>query len=145
METDRNPRHRLQVSGIQQQTGHFQRVNHIAGRECKGEILQHILLIIINNGIGEVNRIGGILFQRIPQLHRYARTDSLNNRHLQLWRRDNHILRRLLQLHQLVKQEHHFLPFIIKLIGKRVTARQAGRLFIIRPAVRIPDARARVD
>ena len=67
MQTDRDTGHRFQVFGIQQDTRYLQRIDHITGREGKGEILEYILLVIIGDRVGEVDRISRIFFQCIFQ------------------------------------------------------------------------------
>ncbi len=63
MQTDRDTGHRFQVFGIQQDTRYLQRIDHITGRE----ILEYILLVIIGDRVGEVDRISRIFFQCIFQ------------------------------------------------------------------------------
>ena len=65
MHADSDARHRLQCSRIQQHTRNLQRINLITGGEGKREILQDVLLVVVGNRVGKVNRIGGLLTQRI--------------------------------------------------------------------------------
>ena len=136
MQTDRDTGHRFQVFRIQQDTGNFQRIDHITGREGKREILEHILLVIVGDRIGKVDRIGRILFQCIFQLDHHLLSGSTDYRQLHLRRCDDHILRRLIQLHQLIKQDFHLLPLIVLLVWSRKAADKFRRRLIIRSSVR---------
>ena len=77
MDTDRDSRHWLQVLGVQHNTRHLQGVDRRACREGKREILEYVSLIIVGNGIGEIDRIGRILQQGIFQLNRNPTTVRL--------------------------------------------------------------------
>ena len=139
MQTDRNTGHRFEVLCIQQDSRHLERIDHVSGRESEREVLEHVLLVIVRYGIGEVDRIGCIGFQRIFQLDHRLLAGRTNNRQLHLGRSDNHILRRLLDLDQLVEQDLDLFTCIINLVRNRRTAYELGRHLIVRPSVRTTD------
>ena len=145
MHTDRNTRHRLQILGVQQDSGHLHTVDGFAGREREGIILQYILLIIIGDRIGKVYRIGRILLQRIHQLDDRLPAVRPDNGLLHLGWSDDHVLGRLIDLDQLIKNNLHLLSLIVYLVRQRRTAYELRRGLIIRPSVRRGYIRARVQ
>ena len=62
-----------------------------------------------------------------------------------LGRSDNHVLRRFLDLDQLVKEDFDLFACIINLIWDRCTAYEFGRCFIIGPSVRTTDIGTRIN
>ena len=92
MQADRNAGHRFEVLGIQQDSRYFERIDHASGREREREVFKYVLLIIICNGIGEVDRIGRVGFQRVFQFDHRLLPGRADNRQFHLRRSDNHIL-----------------------------------------------------
>ncbi len=68
MHADRNTRHRLQILGVQQDSGHLHTINGFAGREREGIILNTFFSLLSEIELVKVYRIGRILLQRIHQL-----------------------------------------------------------------------------
>ena len=126
MHTDRNTRHRLQILGVQQDSGHLHTVDGFAGREREGIILQYILLIIIGDRIGKVYRIGRILLQRIHQLDDRLPAVRPDNGLLHLGWSDDHVLGRLIDLDQLIKNNLHLLSLIVYLVSNGVLLTNLG-------------------
>ena len=145
MQTNGDAGHRLQILCIQDRSGYLQRVDNITCREGECKVFQDILFVVVGNRVGEINRIGHVLFQRIQQLNLYLFSCATNNRHFALWRCDNHILRRIVQLNQLIKQNLHLLSFVVGTVGNRYTAYELRGKFIIRAAVGIADIRTSIE
>ena len=135
MHTDRDARHRLQIFRIQQDTGNLQCVDHVTCREGEGKVLIYVLLVVVGDGVGEVDRIGGILPQRIGQLDDGLASGGTDHRHLLLGRSDNHLLGGLFDLDQLVKDNLDLLSLVVCLVGQRCAADKFGRQFVVGPAI----------
>ena len=88
---------------------HFHRVDFRTGREAIGVVAQRVALVVIGDGIGEVDGIGDIRLQRVLQFHFDALTRRLDFRHLNLWRRYDDFLRWVINLDELVEEDAHLL------------------------------------
>ncbi len=98
VQADRDAGHRFKVLGIQQNPRYFKRVDYFSGRESEREVFEHVFLIIVGDGIGEVDRIGRVGFQAVFKFDNGFLSGCADDRQLQLGRCDNHILRRFLDL-----------------------------------------------
>ena len=86
VETYENAFHWFQITGIEHIARHFHRVNLVACREAIGIVPQRITLVVITDGITEVNGIGGICLERVLQFHHNTFACLFDLRHLQLRR-----------------------------------------------------------
>ena len=71
MQSDQDTFDRFQIGCIQYRSGHFHRINLCTGREGKREVTQRITLIVIDNGVREINGISSVRLQRVKQIHLY--------------------------------------------------------------------------
>ena len=65
IQSDRNTLDGLQIAGINDIACHLEGINLLTGREGKGIVAHRISLVIVRNGIAEVNGIGGIGLQAV--------------------------------------------------------------------------------
>ena len=55
MQTHEHVLHWLKVTGAQHHSAHLQRVDMVASREGEAEAVEHVTLVVVLNGIREVN------------------------------------------------------------------------------------------
>ena len=77
---DSNPS--SQVLGVKDVTCHFKRVNLVAGGEGKGIVTHGVPLVVVADGIAEVDGVGGVLLERILQVDDDALASGLYFGHL---------------------------------------------------------------
>ena len=86
IETYENALDGFQVLCLDHKTGHFHCVYLLAGRETVGVVAQGISLIVVADGIAEVDGIGSVFAQAVFQFHGDAFAGALDFRRLYLWR-----------------------------------------------------------
>ena len=136
VQPDDNVSHRLQVLGIEQHAAYLERVDHVARREGKAEMADGVLLVVVRDGMTEVDGVRGVGLQRVLELDADLPPDDLNAGQLLLWRSDDHVLRRFIDLNQFIENDLHASPLVVRLLRWRCTADKPGRLLVIRPTVR---------
>ena len=95
-----------------------------------------VLLVVVRDGMTEVNGVRGVGLQRVLELDADLSPDDLNAGQLLLWRSDDHVLRRFIDLNQFIENDLHASPLVVRLLRWRCTADKPGRLLVIRPTVR---------
>ena len=65
VQADENAFDRFQIVGFQHVTGHFERIDMVAGGETIGVVAQRIALVVVRDGVGEVDRVGGVGLQSV--------------------------------------------------------------------------------
>ena len=84
MQAYHQPLNGFKILGVQNRTRHSQGVNLLAGGEYIGEVLVGITLVIVNDGIAEVNGLGRVRIQTVKQFHCDLLATVLYFGHLQL-------------------------------------------------------------
>ena len=135
-----NPFHRLQALGIQHIAANLHRVDMIACGKRIGVVPQRVVLIVVGDGIAEVNGVSGVLFQRVEQMDEYPFARALDFRHLQLWRRHDDILRGVVHFNVLIKVDGHALALHTSGLVLRSGTNNAGRLFVVPSTIGLPHA-----
>ena len=72
--------HRLQVIGTQHDTRYCQGVDDVSCREGKRVSVQLVALVVVLDGVREVDDIGRVLFQRITELDGHFLADGADHR-----------------------------------------------------------------
>ena len=128
---------RLEIRSIYHIARHLEGINLFARREGIGIITQWVVFIVICNSITEVNRISGVGYQRVLQLYHDLLSRCLDFRHLQLWRRNNDILRGVSQLDELIEIDGHLLRSHIGSLLCRCTIKHTRRIVVIPSTIRL--------
>src|SRR3712207_2344664 len=90
--------------------------------ETIGVVAQRIALVVIADGVAEVDGISGIGLQRVDKFHLDSLARGLYLGHLNLWRRHDDILGGIIQLDELIELNPYFLGIDARsLIGRRRT------------------------
>ena len=118
VKTYQNTLDRLQILRFEHISRHLHRIDNFAGSETVGIVSHRIALVIIADGIGEVDGIGSIRLERIYQRNLNMLARSLDFRHFELRRRNNHFLGRIIYLDIFVEIDIHLLLLhIYALVG----------------------------
>ena len=136
---------RLEVGSINHITRHLEGINLLTRREGIGIITQRVVFVVICNSITEVNRISGVGYQRVLQLYHYLLSRCFDFRHLQLWRRNNDILRGVSQLDELIEIDGHLLRSHIGSLLCRCTIKHTRRIVVIPSTIRLSHSGAGND
>ena len=102
----------------------------VARRKIKAEILHFIFLVVVGDGVAEVDRIGRVGNQRIVQRNRYGTTQRRHLRHLGLWGRDDDFFARIFDLNDFVKFKNDFIFVVVKRSSQWRTFFQYRRRFV---------------
>ena len=102
----------------------------VARRKIKAEILHFIFLVVVGDGIAEVDRIGRVGNQRIVQCDRYGTSQCRHLWHLGLRGRDDDFFARIFDLNDFIKFENDFVFVVIKSSGQRCAFFQYRRCFV---------------
>lgn len=131
MKTYEEPLHRLVRASVKYRPCYLHGVDSIACAEGKGEVLQRIALVIIDNRISEVDGVGGVGREGVLEVdhHSFPIRDDL--RLLQLRRRDDDLLKRILDGDKFVKPEGHLSGRDIELLLSRVAPDELRGLVVI--------------
>ena len=130
----------FQVGCIQYGSRYFHGIDGCTRRESIGEMAHRIALVIVYNRIREVDRIGRRVLQGIQQFDNHLLSNHLDFGLFQLRRRHNNLLRRFLQLNELVKLQFQFLALGIHRTQLGGTSHKLGRCFIVRTSIRSSHA-----
>ena len=109
IKSDFYPLYRFQIACIKHISGYLKRINLIAGRETVSIVTHRIPLIVIADGIAEIDGVSGVLFQRVLQLHYDFLTRGIDLWHLQLRRRYRHLARGILKLDEFIEIDRYLL------------------------------------
>ena len=135
----------FQVLGIKHISRHLHGVYLLAGREAVGIVAQGIALVVVGDGVAEVDGIGGIGLERVFQLDDDALSGRLDFGHLYLRWRHHHVLRGILDLDKLVEVDDHLARSdVCRLVGRRGT-HHSRRLFVVPSAVGLSHFGARAE
>ena len=135
IETNEDALDRLQIGCLQHIASHLQRVDMVARGEGESVVAERIALVVVGNGIRKVNGISGVVLQRILQLNGDALALPLDFRLFQLWRRHDHLLRRIVELDVLVEKDGNFLPIEARCLVLWLRTEDFRRVFVIPSAV----------
>ena len=97
----------FQVLGIKHIARHFERVDMVAGGEAVGIVSQRVSLVVVGDGIREVDGVSGVRLQLVLQAYCNLLPGGLDFRCFQLRRRHDDLLRGVLQLDELVEVDAH--------------------------------------
>ena len=86
----------FQIAGIEHIARHLESIYPLTCRKTIGIVAHRVALVVVADGITEVDGIGGVLFQGILQLHHNLLTRCLNLWHFQLRGRDDDLVCRIL-------------------------------------------------
>ena len=114
--------HRFQVLGPQHDTRHRQGIDLITRRESERVTVQLITLVIVLNGIREVDDIGRILLQFVTELNGHLLAHRADERLRFGSRRDDDFLLLILEVDELIKDDFH-------LVALKVECTRFGRRF----------------
>ena len=121
----------FQVLGIKHVARHFERVDMVAGGEAVGIVSQRVSLVVVGDGIREVDGVSGVRLQLVLQAYCDLLPGGLDFRCFQLRRRHDNLLRGVLQLDELVEVDAH-LPavHIGSTLGRRCPEHSGGCLVV---------------
>ena len=136
---------RLQIVGFKHVTGHFERIDMVAGGETIGIVAQRIALVVVRDGVGEVYRVGSVGFQRVHKLHADALALSLDLGRLKLWRRYNHVLCRVADGDELIKVDVYVLAVHIGGMVVRIGTDHFRWCLIVPATIGLSHAGTRVE
>ena len=137
-----NTLHRFQVVSRQHRPRYLHRINMLARRESVCKVTQRVIFVVVHNGITKIYRISGIFTKSIEKFHQDPMTAHLHFGCLILRRRNNHLLRCLVQLDVFIEFNGNFLALVVRGIGFRRSTHKLRRCFIIRSPVGHTRARA---
>ena len=135
----------FQIVGFEHVTGHFERVDMVAGGETVGVVAQRVALVVVRDGIGEVDGVGGVGFQRVHQLHADALALSLDLWRLKLWRRYDDVLSRVVDGDELIKVDVYVLAVHVGGMVSRSGTDHFRRCLIVPSSIGLSHAGARVE
>ena len=133
----------LQVLGIEHSAGHLHGVNHIARTERIGVLSHRVALVVVLDGIAEVDGVGGIGLQRIKEVHLHALALGPHVGSLYLRRGNHHLLVGAFQFHIFIEKDAHLLLGHTHCPVGRHARHHHGRLFVVASAIGIADAGTR--
>lgn len=114
VQADDDMLHGLQVVGPQHDARDRQRVDHVACREGKRVAVHLVALVVVLDGIGEVDDIGCVLLQRLAELDGDLLAHRADHGHgLGRWRHDD-LLLLVLEVDDFVKGDLHLLPLEVE-------------------------------
>ena len=135
----------FEVHGIEHRTRHLEGVDALACREAIRIVAHRIALVVVGDGIREVDGIGCILLERILQFYHDFLSCRLYFRHFQLWRRDDHLVGSILQLYVLVKIDVYLSLLHARSPFGRRGMHHSRRCIVIPSPVGLSHARTRGD
>ena len=136
---------RFQIGGLNDVSRHFKGIDLLTCRERIGVVAQRIPLVVVRDGIAEVDSIGDVGLQRVFQLDNDFLASSLDFRHLYLWWRHDDVLGNILHLDVFVEIDGDFPVLDVRRLVGRRTTNDAGRVLIIPATVRTAHSGTAVD
>ena len=136
VEADEYALHRFEVLGVEHMPRDLHRIGHCARREDVGVLPEWVAFVVVGDGIGKVDRVGGVGNERIEDFDRHTASRHLNFGLLLLWGRHRNLFVGIVDLDEFVKHEGEFraLPTgHLFRVGGRDNAR---RSFVVGAAVR---------
>ena len=131
------------IRRIDDASRHLERVDMVAGRECKGVVSERIALIVVGDGIGKVDGISGVLLQTVLQLHLNAAPLTRDFGLFKLrWRHDN-LFRRVVELYIFIEKYRYLLSFHARCLVGRCGTENPRRRLVEPSAIRIAHLCAR--
>ena len=76
----------FQIFGLEHIASHLHGVDVLSGREAVGVVAQRVALVVVGDGVGEIDGVGGIGFERVVELYGDAFALPLDDGCLELWR-----------------------------------------------------------
>lgn len=131
-----------QVLRVQYGTGYFHGIDGRTGRECIGKVPHRISFVIIYDGIAKIDGISCIGFQCIKEFYNHAASACFYFRTLILRRRDDNLLRSVLQFDVFIEFDGDFLTGVVGRIRLRGSSYELRWSLVIRPTVGSPLAGA---
>lgn len=136
---------RFQVFGFEHISRDLERVNPVTRRERIGEIAQGIPFVVVGNGIREVDGISRVRLQRVLQFDEDTLACRLDLRLFQLGRRDDDIIRSILNLDKLVEENLDLAGIHVDSLIFRLSPDDLGRRLIIPSTVGVTHLGTRRD
>ena len=132
----------LQILSFEHIARHFHRVDGLPRGEAVGVVAHRVVLVVVADGIGEIDGVGGVRFQRIKQLHLYVLSAGLDFGHFELRGRNDDLLRGVVELDKLVEVDAYLLRFHIHSPVCRTGPYHPRRCLVIPSAVGLAHAGA---
>ena len=123
--------HRFEVLSRHHGASHFERVDMVARRETVGVVAHRVALVVVGDGVREVDGVRSVGLQRVLQLHADLLARSLYLRLLKLRRRHHHLLRRVVELYELVEVDVHLLRLHVSAAVGRCRAYHMRRRLVV--------------
>ena len=143
VQADDDVLHRLQVIGPEHDTRYGKGVNLIACRECEGIAVQLVALVVVLDGVREVDDIGRVLLEGVAEFHRYLLAHSADERHGAWGRGDDDLLLLVLEVDDFVKGDFHLVALEIECTGGWRGLDDLWWCVVTRTALGRPDAGTR--
>ena len=127
----------LAVARIEHTAGQHQGVHSVAGAEDILITRQHIALGEVGNGLLELEEVGGVLAQRVAQLHHHTHAAGTVFGLLLHGRRDQHIVVGVLEHHIFVKLNEELPRLEVARLVLWLAGHSLGRLRVLGAARRV--------
>ena len=115
---------------------HLEGVNAFSCREGESIVAIRIALVVVNDGIGKVDGVGHAGLEGIEQGNGDSPAICFNLRLLDLWRRNDHPFRRVVNLHDFIKLYRDLLHiFLVDCTELRRGVNHLGGCLIVRTAI----------
>ena len=124
--------HGLEVAGPQHDARHLQRVDAVARREGKAVVLEAVSLVIVADGITEVDGIGGVGQQRVVKVHGHSLAQALDGGLIFLGWRHHHLLLLVVEGYHLVEVDFHLVALEIDGTGFGIALGHCRRRVVAR-------------
>ena len=105
IESHEDTLYRLQILCFEHTSRHFERVNGVARGETVGVVAHRVSLVVVRNGIAEVDGVSGVRNERVLQLYLYLLSCRLYLGHFQLRRAHHHLLLGVFQFHIFIEED----------------------------------------
>ena len=135
--------HGLQVAGTQHDARHLQRVHMVAGGEGKAKAVEHVGLVVVFDGVGEVYHIGGAWQEVFLKLHSDFLALSPDGGLLFRGGRHHHAGGLVLDVDNLVEVDLHLLALEVHRSRRGIAAQHHRRGVVARTALGVANVGAR--
>ena len=142
VESHENAFHWLQVLCLEHVACHLHGVDGRTGGETEGVVAHGVALVVVGDGIGEIDGVGGVGAERVVELYGDAPACSLYLGSLQLGWRDDHFLRGVVEFDELVEEDGDVVGVDVCRPVFGYGADNTGWGFVIPPPVGLPHAGA---
>ena len=95
----------FEVAGVEHVSCHFEGIDLLACREAVGIVAHRVTLVVVCDGVAEVDGVGRVLLQGVLQFHDDSLTSSFDFRHLELWWRDDNLIGGIFQFDIFIEED----------------------------------------